>query len=351
MTGTPFGRMPDGQSVTMFTLTNANGVEVRTIDYGCTLVSIRVPDRQGKLADVILGCDTLEGYLANRSYVGAVCGRYANRIGEGRFTLEGREYVLAVNNGVNHLHGGKRGFDKYVWAAEPAQGAEGTGIVYRHVSPDGDESYPGTLHVRVTYTLNDRNELAVEYHATTDKTTIVNLTNHAYFNLAGAGTGTIVDHEIAIHADYFTPVGPTLIPTGELASVDESPFDLRRSTRIGARIDETHEQLQRGRGYDHNFVLRRANGELVHAARLVDPASGRQMDVHTSEPGMQFYSGNYLDGSIVGKGAVPYTARYGLCLETQHFPDTPNKAHFPSAVLRPDSEYRSRTVFTFGLSQ
>jgi aldose 1-epimerase len=348
MTGTPFGKMPDGQSVELFTLANANGVEVRTINYGCALVSIRVPDRQGRPADVILGCDTLEGYMANRSYIGAVCGRYANRIGEGRFSLEGHTYQLAVNNGVNHLHGGKRGFDKYVWAAEPFQAAGGVGVVYRHTSPDGDESYPGTLQVRVTYTLTDRNELVIDYRATTDKTTVVNLTNHAYFNLAGAGNGTIVDHEITIHADYFTPVGPTLIPTGEIAAVDESPFDFRRGARVGAQIDAEHEQIQRGRGYDHNFVLRHQDGELVHAARLVEPASGRRMDVHTTEPGMQFYSGNYLDGHIVGKGGVPYIARYALCLETQHYPDTPNKPHFPSAVVRPDTEYRSRTIYTFG---
>jgi len=346
LTGTPFGKMPDGQSVELYTLSNSGGVEVRTINYGCALVSIRVPDREGKMADILLGCDTLEGYLANRSYVGAVCGRYANRIAAGHFTLDGRPYELATNNGVNHLHGGRKGFDKYVWAAEPILQGGMPGIVYSHVSPDGDEGYPGTLRLRVTYTLTERNELAIEYHATTDRPTVLNLTNHSYFNLAGFGSGDIVDHEILINADHFTPVGETLIPTGDVAPVTGTPFDFRRTTRIGARISDPHVQIQRGRGYDHNYVLNKTKaGELSHAARLVEPRSGRVLDVHTTEPGMQFYSGNYLDGSIIGKGGVPCTARTGLCLETQHFPDTPNKPHFPSAVLRPGHEFRSRTVF------
>jgi aldose 1-epimerase len=346
MTGNPFGTTPDGESVEAFTLVNSRGVEVKAINYGCTIVSVRVPDRQGKVADVVLGCDTLEGYLANRSYIGAVCGRYANRIAKGRFSLDGKTYSLFTNNGVNHLHGGKRGFDKVVWTAAPFQGPQGPGVVFTHVSPDGDESYPGTLRLRVTYVLTDSNELAIEYHATTDKTTVVNLTQHAYFNLAGAGTGTIVDHEMQIHADRYTPVFE-LIPTGEIEPLEGTPFDFRRPVRIGSRIDGEHEQLQRGRGYDHNFVLNGTDGELKHAARVVEPASGRALDVHTTEPGMQFYSGNYLDGSIIGRGEIPYTARYGLCLETQHFPDSPNKPHFPSTVLRPGSEYHSRTIYTF----
>lgn len=348
MTGTPFGKMPDGQSVECFTLANANGVEIRTINYGCALVSIRVPDRDGEMADVILGCDTLENYMANRSYLGAVCGRYANRIAEGRFMLDGKAYELATNNGVNHLHGGRKGFDKYAWKAAPFEAAGGAGVVYTHTSPDGDEAYPGTLRVRVTYTLTDRNELAIEYHATTDQPTVVNLTNHAYFNLSGQGGGDILGHEILINADHFTPVGDTQIPLGDIAPVAGTPFDFRRSARIGARIADSHVQLQRGRGYDHNFVLNKKGGELSHAARLVDPVSGRVMDVHTTEPGMQFYSGNYLDGSITGKGGRPCTARSALCLETQHFPDTPNKPHFPSAVIRPGQEYKSRTVYAFG---
>jgi aldose 1-epimerase len=349
MTGTPFGKMPDGQGVDMFTLANANGVEVRTINYGCALVSIRVPDRNGEKADVILGCDTLDNYRANRSYLGAVCGRYANRIAEGRFVLDGKSYELATNNGVNHLHGGRKGFDKYVWEPAPFRGADGTGITYTHTSPDGDESYPGTLRVRVTYTLSERNELALEYHATTDKPTMLNLTNHAYFNLAGQGNGEIVDHEILINADHFTPVGDTQIPTGDIAPVAGTPFDFRRSTRVGARIADPHIQIQRGRGYDHNYVLNKKGAELSHAARLVEPKSGRVMDVHTTEPGMQFYSGNYLDGSIIGKGGKPCTARMALCLETQHFPDSPNKPHFPSTLLRPGQEFRSRTVYAFGI--
>jgi aldose 1-epimerase len=349
MTGTIFGKMPDGQNVEAFTLENANGMQVRAIDYGCALASIAVPDRQGKIADVLLGCDTLEGYLANRSYMGAVCGRYANRIAQGRFVLDGKTYELATNNGVNHLHGGRRGFDKHVWKTEPFRGEAGHGVIFTHTSPDGDESYPGTIHARVTYTLTDANELIVDYHATTDKLTILNLTQHSYFNLAGAGNGDVLGHEIQIHADRFTPVSELLIPTGELAAVDGTPFDFRRPALIGQRIGEEHEQLRRGRGYDHNFVLNRKGDGLVHAARLIHPTSGRRMDVHTTEPGMQFYSGNYLDGSIVGKGGTPYTARLGLCLETQHFPDTPNKPQFPSAVVRPGTDYASRTVFTFGL--
>jgi aldose 1-epimerase len=350
MTGTPFGKTPDGTSVQSFTLRNGKGVEITAITYGCALVSIRVPDREGRPADVVLGCDTLEGYLANGSYLGALCGRYANRIADGRFELEGKTYQLAVNKGGNHLHGGMRGFDKVVWKAEPFQNADGQGVVFTHVSPDGDESYPGTLHLRVTYTLTEKSELAIEYHATTDKTTVVNLTQHSYFNLAGAGTGSIVGHEIQIHASRITPVNDRLIPTGELMPVEGTPFDFRKPAVVGARIDNEHEQLVRGRGYDHNFVLDHPDGVLSHAARLIEPLSGRRMDVHTDQPSMQFYSGNYLDGSIVGKGGVPYTARYGLCLETQHFPDTPNKPHFPSAVVRPGTDYRTRTVFTFGLA-
>lgn len=342
--------MPDGRSVELFTLTSSGGVEARIINYGCAIVSVRVPDRDGRLADVVLGCDTLEGYLGNRSYLGAVCGRYANRIAEGRFALDGKSYELATNNGVNHLHGGRRGFDKYVWAAEPFAEGGVPGIVFSHVSPDGDEGYPGTLRVRVIYTLTERNELAVEYQATTDKPTVLNLTNHSYFNLAGTGNGEIVGHEILINADHFTPVGETLIPTGDLAPVTGTPFDFRRLTRVGARISDPHVQIQRGRGYDHNYVLNKTKpGELSHAARLVEPVSGRVLDVHTTEPGMQFYSGNYLDGSIAGKGGRPCTARAGLCLETQHFPDTPNKPNFPSALLRPGQEFRSRTVFAFGV--
>ena len=350
MTGTPFGKTPDGQAVECFALVSAGGVEVRTINYGCAIVSIRVPDREGRLADVVLGCDDLEGYLANRSYLGAVCGRYSNRIAEGRFTLDGKTYELATNNGVNHLHGGRRGFDKYVWAASPFANDHGQGVVYTHVSPDGDEGYPGTLRLRVTYTLNDRNELAVDYHATTDKPTVVNLTQHAHFNLAGAGNGDILGHEALINADHFTPVGETLIPTGDLAPVAGTPFDFRRLTRVGERIQDPHVQIQRGRGYDHNYVLARKGEGLVHAARIVEPASRRTLDVHTTEPGMQFYTGSYFNGTIVGKGGTRYASYAGLCLETQHFPDSPNKPHFPSTVLRPGQELGSRTVFSFSQS-
>jgi aldose 1-epimerase len=350
MTGTPFGKMPDGQGVDCFTLKSAAGMEIRTINYGCALASIRVPDREGKLADVVLGCDTLEGYLQNRSYLGAVCGRYSNRIAAGRFTLDGKAYELATNNGVNHLHGGRRGFDKYVWAAQGFENGDTRGVVFTHVSPDGDEGYPGTLRLRVTYTVSDRNELTVDYHATTDKPTVVNLTQHSHFNLAGAGTGDILAHEALINADHFTPVGETLIPTGDLAPVAGTPFDFRKLTRVGERIQDPHVQIQRGRGYDHNYVLNRKGEGLVHAARIVEPRSGRSLDVHTTEPGMQFYTGSYFNGSIVGKGGAAYQPYYGLCLETQHFPDSPNQPHFPTTVLRPGQELNTRTVFSFALA-
>ena len=342
----PFGRTADGKAVEIFTLRNRNGVEVKAITYGGIITSVRVPDRAGTLGDVVLGFDALEGYLKGHPYFGAIVGRYGNRIAGGKFTLEGRTYTLATNNGPNHLHGGKVGFDKAVWAAEPAPPAAGSaGLVLSHTSPDGDEGYPGTLRARVSYTLTDRNELVVEYHATTDKATPVNLTQHSYFNLSGGGD--ILDHELTVNAARYTPVDATLIPTGELATVAGTPFDFRKATKVGARIEAAHEQLKHGLGYDHNFVLDGAAGELRPAARLVDAKSGRTLDVSTTEPGMQFYSGNFLDGTLTGKARQVYRRRAGLCLETQHFPDSPNKPNFPSTILRPGAAYRSKTVFTF----
>jgi aldose 1-epimerase len=342
----PFGTLPDGTVVESFTLRNAHGIEVRAITYGAIIVSLRVPDRAGRLDDVVLGHDGLDGYLAKPAYFGSVVGRYGNRIAKGRFTLDGKTYALAANNGPNHLHGGVKGFDKVVWKAEPA--ADGTAVTFRYTSPDGEEGYPGTLQARVTYTLNDKDELSFEYAATTDKPTHVNLTQHSYFNLAGPG-GDILGHELTLDADRFTPVDDTLIPTGTLAPVSGTPFDFRKATAIGARIGQDDEQLRRGKGYDHNFVLNHPEGGLRHVGRLADPKTGRTMDIQTTEPGIQFYSGNFLDGTITGKGGVVYKHRSGLCLETQHFPDSPNQPSFPSTVLRPGQEYRSKTVLLFGV--
>ena len=334
----------------LFTLANARGCEARIATRGATVVSLRVPDRSGALDDVVLGHDALEGYLAASPYFGAIVGRYGNRIAHGRFTLDGTAYRLAANDGAHHLHGGVRGFDKVVWEGAPVDGADGAGVRLRYRSPDGEEGYPGTLDVEATYTLTARNELVVALRATADRATPVNLTHHGYFNLAGAGRGDVLDHELTIHADAFVPVDAGLIPTGALAPVEGTPLDFRAPARIGARIDADHPQLRRAGGYDHTFVLRPpgAPGALAHAARLVEPITGRTLDVHTTEPGLQLYSGNFLDGSIRGKAGRVYGHRAALCLETQHFPDSPNQPAFPSTILRPGEEYRSRTVFAFG---
>jgi aldose 1-epimerase len=345
-----FGAMPDGTPVKQFTLVNAARVEVRAISYGAILASIKVPGRNSG-ADVVIGHDSLDGYLTRSRFFGALVGRYGNRIGGGQFTLDGHTYVLAKNNGPNHLHGGTKGFDKVVWPASVNKGGRGPSVSFSRTSPDGEEGYPGTLAVRVTYTLTETNELIIDYHATTDKPTVVNLTNHSYFNLSGEGSGDILDHRVTIDADSYTPVDAGQIPTGEIAPVAGTPFDFRKETPIGARIDADHEQLRIGAGYDHNFVLRRTGPGLVHAVRVVDPASGRTMDVSTTEPGVQFYTGNKLDGSYNGKSGHVYGKRSAFCLETQHFPDSPNKANFPSTVLRPGQEYKSTTVYAFGVSR
>lgn len=333
--------------VELITLANRTGMTVRVMTYGGIIVSLEVPDRGGTPGDVVLGYDSLAGYLGDSPYFGAIVGRYGNRIAKGRFTLNGTEYQLATNNGPNHLHGGVRGFDKVVWAAEPFQGQSGVGVRLTHTSPDGDEGYPGTLRASVTYTLTDRNELIVDYEATTDRATLVNLTQHSYFNLAGSGN--ILDHVLTIAADRMTPVDSTLIPTGDLAPVEGTPFDFRTPHMIGARIDDDDMQLRYGGGYDHNFVLNRHGPELLLAARLEDLASGRTLEVRTTEPGVQFYSGNFLGGSVTGKGGTVYPQRGGLCLETQHYPDSPNHPEFPSTILEPGETYRSRTVWTFGV--
>lgn len=350
VTRAPFGTTPAGEMVELFTLVNPAGIEVRTMTYGGIIVSLRTPDRSGELEDIVLGYDVLAGYIRENPYFGAIVGRYGNRIANARFALDGETFTLAANNGPNHLHGGIVGFDKVVWSAEPFTGDTAVGIVFRYTSPDGDEGYPGNLEAQVTYTLTDGNALVFEYHATTDRATPVNLTQHSYFNLAGDGRGDILDHELMIRAGQYTPVDSTLIPTGEIASVDGTPFDFRTPTGIGARIDDNDEQLRFGGGYDHNFVLDSPGDGLSLAARVMEPGSGRTLEVWTTEPGLQFYSGNFLDGSITGKAGHVYHHRTGFCLETQHYPDSPNQPGFPSTILRPGEEYASRTRLVFGVS-
>src|SRR5262245_60889996 len=333
----------------MITLKNARGMEVRVMPYGGIVSSIRVPDRSGQFDDVVLGYDDAADYMRNNApYMGAIIGRYANRISKGRFTLDGKTYSLAMNNGPNHLHGGNKGFDKVVWQTEEVRNADGTGVLFRYTSADREEGYPGTLKAQGTYTLTANNEFIIDYVATTDKATPVNLTHHSYFNLTGA-TRDVLDHELTIDADRYTPIDPTSIPTGELAPVEGTPFDFRKPMPIGARITQDNEQLRNGKGYDHNFVLNRQSEGLIHAAHVYEPSSGRVIDVSTTELGVQFYSGNFLDGSIRGKSGRVYQQRFGFCLETQHFPDSPNQPQFPSTILRPGAEYQSRTVYAFSV--
>jgi aldose 1-epimerase len=341
-----FGKTSDGTPVEVFTLTSKGGVEIKAISYGAIITSIRVPDRTGAVADVALGFDSLPGYLGEHPFFGAVVGRYGNRIARASFTLDGRTYKLAANNGSNHLHGGVRGFDKYVWTAEVLKGA--TGVAFKRTSPDGEEGYPGTVQARVTYALSDANELSIEYRATTDRATPLNLTQHTYFNLAGHNAGSIVDHELMLAADRYTPVDATLIPTGEVAPVAGTPLDFRQPTRIGARIDAPHQQIEFGLGYDHNWVINRKGDGLQLAARVIEPRSGRILEVQTTEPGVQFYTGNFLDGTVKGKGGAVYNRRNGFCLETQHYPDSPNQPAFPSTIVRPGETYQSQTVWRFG---
>ena len=342
-----FGTMPDGTQTRLYTLVNAKGEEVKITNYGGIVVSLKVLDKEGDLGDVVLGYDNLDDYINDTPYFGAIIGRYGNRIAKGKFTLDGAARELAVNNPPNALHGGLRGFDKVVWKAAPLAAQDSAGLVLSYVSQDGEEGYPGTLDVKVTYRWTDESELRIDYEATTDKPTVVNLTNHAYFNLKDAGASSILGHEMMIQADSFTPIDDTLIPTGEIRPVEGTPFDFRQATAIGARIGDDDEQLKFGLGYDHNFVLNRPGDGLVLAARVSEPTSGRVMEVLTTEPGVQFYSGNFLDGHHVGKGGTAYERRSGFCLETQHFPDSPNQPDFPSTVLRPGETYRSTTVYRF----
>jgi aldose 1-epimerase len=338
-----FGKTSGGQAVDLYTLTNKNGMETTIATLGGTVVSLKAPGRGGSFADVVLGFDSLEGYLAPNPYFGALIGRYGNRIGHARFSLDGKEYTLARNNGENSLHGGIQGFDKRVWTARELSDS----LELTYVSPDGEEGYPGALTATVKYSLTDANELRIEYTATTDKATVLNLTNHSYFNLAGAGEGDILKHEMTIAADRYTPVDAGLIPTGELRPVEGTPFDFRKPVAIGARIGNDDEQLKLGKGYDHDYVLSAGGGKLALAARVTEPTSGRVMEVLTDQPAVQFYTGNFLDGSIKGKGGKTYGHRYGFCLETQHYPDSPNHPAFPSTVLRPGERYHTVTVYRF----
>jgi aldose 1-epimerase len=342
-----FGKTPEGVEVRLYTLQNPHGMRATITNYGGVVTSLVVPDRTGRPGDVVLGFDSLEGYLRGSPYFGAIVGRYANRIAGARFTLDGTTYRLAANDGANALHGGVRGFDKVVWEATPIGDSTRSGLRLHYVSADGEEGYPGRLDVTVTYEVTDANELRITYAATTDKATVLNLSHHGYFNLAGRASPTVLGHELLIAADRFTPVDASLIPTGALAPVEGTALDFRTATAIGARIDAADPQLRYGKGYDHNFVLRGPPGELRLAARLRDPQSGRIMEVLTTEPGIQFYSGNFLDGTLIGKGGVPYLHRSGLCLETQHFPDSPHHADFPTTVLRPGQTFRSETVYRF----
>jgi aldose 1-epimerase len=344
-----FGTLPDGRPVRRFILHNG-GVEVEVIEYGAIITRLLTPDQHGEPGDVVLGFDTLEGYLAGSPYFGAVVGRYANRIAHGRFTLDGVTYRLASNDGANHLHGGVRGFDKVLWQGTPTSDDAMPGVTCAYESADGEEGYPGRLSACVTYLLSADGALHVRYHATTDRATIINLTQHSYFNLA-ASEGDVLAHELRLDASRFTPVDDGLIPTGELRAVEGTPFDFRTSIALGARIGDPDRQLAAAGGYDHNFVLDRgADRSLVLAARVMDPVSRRTLEIHTTEPGIQLYSGNFLDGSITGKAGRRYAHRTGFCLETQHFPDSPNHPEFPPAVLRTEARYESESVYVFGVA-
>lgn len=340
----------DGTPVERFILTNASGVRVTAISYGGIITSWLTPDRSGTLADIVLGFDTEEAYVkSNPPFFGAIVGRYANRIAKGEFPIDGKPVKLETNSGPNHIHGGRKGFDKFLWRAEPTRSGAGPGVSFTRTSADGEQGYPGALSVKVTYVLTGKNELIVTYEATTDKPTIVNLSQHTYFNLAGEGTRDVLDHELRINADRLTPVDASLIPTGELLPVEGTPFDFRKPTTIGARIKSDHPQIAIGKGYDHNFVVARAGAGLSLAAEVYEPTSGRTLQVSTTEPGVQLYTGNFLNGSLLGKGGRAYRQHYGFCLETQHFPDSPNQPKFPSTMLRPGERYRSQTVFATGV--
>ncbi len=342
----PFGKLPDGQPVTEYTLTNKNGITLSVINYGAIITALKTPDRQGVQEDIVLGYDSLTGYLDERTpYFGAVVGRYGNRIANGRFMLDGQEYTLAQNNNGQHLHGGLKGFDKVFWDIEDVGGNT---LKLTRLSKDGEEGYPGNLSITIMYALTDDNELKISYDAVTDKKTVVNLTQHSYFNLTGNTKRDILDHELTLYADEFVPVTDVLIPTGKLAGVAGTPFDFNTATAIGARVNDNHPQLKTGGGYDHCWVLSSPDS-LKHAATVYEPDSGRVLEVFTTEPGIQFYCGNFLDGSLTGKFNTTYAHRFGLALETQHFPDSPNQKDFPSTVLSPGEVYKTYTTFRFSI--
>lgn len=342
-----FGQLPDGREATIYQIVSPTGMVMEATNYGGIITRLTAPDRNGQYQDVVLGYDNLEDYLEDTPYFGALIGRYGNRIAGGAFTLDGEIYTLAKNNGENHLHGGIQGFDKVLWEAQPFSMGSEYGLTLEYESPDGEEGYPGNLSVKVTYLLTADNRLIVSYQATTDKATPVNLTQHTYFNLAGPDSDSILDHELMLSADHFTPIDEGLIPTGEIQPVEGTPFDFREPTAIGERINADNEQLTNGLGYDHNWVLSDMSAAMRVAARVHEPGSGRVLEVITEEPGIQFYSGNFLDGSLTGKYGNAYTYRSGFCLETQHFPDSPNQPSFPSTILRPGDTYQTRTIFAF----
>lgn len=342
-----FGTLSNGRTVDVYTLRNSNGMRVKILTYGGILQSIEVPDSGGETANVTLGFDNLSDYVKKSPYFGCLVGRYANRVAKGRFTLDGKTYRLATNDGPNHLHGGNKGFDKRVWQARPFKRHHGVGLVLTYTSPNGEEGYPGTLRTKVVYTLSDDNRIRMDYRATTSRPTILNLTNHAYFNLRGEGNGRILGHELQINASRYTPVDKTLIPTGKIARLGGTPLDFREPTAIGDRIGSTNQQIVRGGGYDHNYVLDSRGPGLKPAARVVEPDSGRVLEVITDQPGLQFYSGNFLDGTLRGTGGHLYQKRSGFALESQHFPDSPNHGNFPSTVLRPGDVYRTTTIYAF----
>jgi aldose 1-epimerase len=343
-----FGKTSDGRPVDLYTLTNKKGMEVAITNFGGIIVSLKAPDRNGKYEDVVLGYDSIDGYLTNKAFFGALIGRYGNRIAHGKFTLNGTAYDLPKNDGDNTLHGGPEGFNKRLWNAKDVSSSKGQALELTYVSADGEEGFPGKLSAKVVYTLNDQNELTISYSATTDKDTVVNLTNHSYFNLAGQGNGDVLSHELMIKGEHITAVDNTLIPTGELRPVKSTPCDFTHATAIGARIEQDDPQLKVGKGYDHNWVLNDHGSRTpVLIAEAYEPKSGRVLQVLSTEPGVQFYSGNFLDGTITGKGGKVYNHRYGFCLETQHFPDSPNHPKFPSTTLKPGQTYSTTTVFKF----
>ncbi|WP_026998099.1 aldose epimerase family protein [Flectobacillus major] len=346
-----FGKVSDSTNATLYTLKNQAGTEVKISDFGGTIVSWTAADKNGKFEDITLGCDSLAGYQKGVPYFGALIGRFGNRIANGQFQLDGTTYTLAKNNGPNALHGGLKGFDKVLWTATPIDGDE-PALKLTYTAKDGEEGYPGNLSVEVIYTLTKDNSLKIDYKATTDKATVINLTNHAYFNLKGGFNSDILDHEVTLNADKFLPVSKTLIPTGELKAVAGTPFDFTKSTKIGSRINDTSdEQIKFGGGYDHCWVLADSSKNLKLAASVLEPTSGRFLEVFTTEPAIQFYTGNFLDGTIVGKGGAVYKHRYGLCLETQHYPNSPNQASFPSTVLKPGETYQTTTVYKFSVKK